>query len=332
MTPTGTSRGRRPTLRDVAQLAGVSFKTVSRVVNAEPGVSPVMAERVREAVAELGYRPDPAASSLRRADGRTMTIAVILEDLANPFPAALHSAVVGAMRAREVLVLSATSGESPEDERDVFMAFADRRVDGHVLMPTSADHAWMHSERIGARHVVMVDRPAPGFAADVVTTDHRGGAEQATAHLARHGHRRIAFLGDLPAIWTAAERHAGYQDALQAAGLPRDERLERAGLRDSTQACEAVVELLTGPDPPTAIFAAQNLLTIGRSGRCACSASTARSRSPASTTWSSPTCSTPASPSSPRLPPTSGAPPPSSCCAASRATPRRRAPTGSRPA
>jgi LacI family transcriptional regulator len=263
MFPTSAPPGRRPTLRDVAQLAGVSFKTVSRVVNAEAGVSPQMAERVQHAIDELGYRPDPAASSLRRADGRTKTIAIILEDLANPFSAALHSAVVAAVRARGVLVLAASSDEEPDDEREAFLAFADRRVDGIILMPTSADHAWMSAPHFGERHVVMVDRPAAGFAADVVTADHRGGALKATAHLARHGHERIAFLGDLPAIYTAGERLAGYHDGLAGAGLPRDERLERTGLRDSDQARQAVVELLSAGAPPTAIFAAQNLLTVG---------------------------------------------------------------------
>lgn len=259
----GVAASRRPTLRDVAELAGASFKTVSRVVNGEAGVSAAMTRRVQAAIDQLGYRPDPTASILRRADGRSDTIAVILESLANPFSAAVHDAIVATMRERGVLVLSASTDEDPAHERAAFVAFVDRRVDGMVLMPTGSDHGWLRSERIGERHVVMVDRPAPGFPSDAVVADNRGGARRAVEHLARHGHRRIAFLGDLPGIYTARERATGFRAGLRAAGLPHDPALERAGLRDSEQARRAVAELLALDDPPTAIFAGQNLLTIG---------------------------------------------------------------------
>jgi LacI family transcriptional regulator len=255
--------GRRPTLRDVARLADVSFKTVSRVVNGEAAVSPQLTTRVRAAIEQLGYRPDPTASTLRRADGRSQTVAAILEDLANPFSGALHGAIVAGMRRRGVLVLSASSEEDPDDEREALLAFIDRRVDGIVLMPTSTDHSWMGSDRIGDRHVVMVDRPAPGFAADTVVADNRGGAREATRHLIRHGHRRIAFVGGPPEMYTASERLAGHREALGGAGLALDPELEALGLLDSQQSRQAVSRLLTGASPPSAIFAGQNLLTIG---------------------------------------------------------------------
>ncbi len=250
-------------MRDVGERAGVSFKTVSRVVNGEGSVSAELAARVEAAIAELGYRPDPAASSLRRSDGRTRTIAAVLEDLANPFSSAVHRAVVDAARARGVLVLSASSDEDPDDEREAFAAFTARRVDGIILMPTSADHSWMEEERRNGTHVVMVDRPANGVTADVVVSDNRDGAARATAHLLRRGHRRIAFLGDLRTIHTASERVAGFRESLSEAGVPDGDAPIRMDLRDSAGAEEAVIELLTGPAPPTAIFAGQNLLTVG---------------------------------------------------------------------
>jgi LacI family transcriptional regulator len=250
-------------MRDVGERAGVSFKTVSRVVNGERSVSPRLAERVNAAIEELGYRPDAAASSLRRSDGRTRTIAAVLEDLANPFSSAVHRAVVDTAHARGVLVLSASSDEDPDDEREAFAAFTARRVDGVILMPTSADHRWIEEERLNGTHVVMVDRPANGLVADVVVSDNRAGAARATAHLLRRGHRRIGFLGDLRTIYTASERLAGFRDAVADAGLPVDDAALRLDLRDSAGAQEAVIELLTGPAPPTAIFASQNLLTVG---------------------------------------------------------------------
>lgn len=250
-------------MRDVGRRAGVSFKTVSRVVNGEGSVSPELAARVRDAIAELGYRPDTAASTLRRSDRRTRTIGVVLEDLANPFSSEVLRAVVDTARARGVLVLAASSDEDPADERDALLEFIARRVDGVVLMPTSADHGWIARDQDGGTALVAVDRPATGLGADAVVSDNRAGAVRATTHLLRRGHRRIGFLGDLHTIYTAAERRAGFREALADAGLGEDPGLVRHDLRESASAEAAVIELLTGPDPPTAIFAAQNLLTVG---------------------------------------------------------------------
>lgn len=249
-------------MREVAARAGVSIKTVSRVVNGETTVAPDLTERVQAAIEEVGYRPHHAASSLRRLDGRSRTIAVVLENLANPFSAALHRAVVDTARARDVLVLAASSDEDPADERQAVMAFTARRVDGVILMPTSADTSWMAAELAAGTMMVMVDRPADGL--DAVVSDNRGAAARATAHLLRGGHRRIGFLGDLREIYTAQERLLGYRDELEGGAAGElDERLIRQDLHGSEQAEQATIELLTGPQPPTALFTSQNLLTIG---------------------------------------------------------------------
>jgi LacI family transcriptional regulator len=255
-------RPRRPTMREVGERAGVSIKTVSRVVNGEPTVAADLVARVRAAIAELGYVPDHAARSLRRSDGRSRTIAVVLEDLANPFSSALHRAVVDAARAEGVLVLAASSDEDPTDERAAVAAFTARRVDGVVLMPTSADHTWIDDEIAAGTAMVVVDRPA-GDRVDAVVADNRVGAARAVTHLVRRGHRRIAFLGDLHDIYTAHERRGGFCDALARAGLDADDAIVRDDLRDSDAAQQAVTELLTSPEAPTALFTSQNLLTIG---------------------------------------------------------------------
>ena len=111
--------------------------------------------------------------------------------------------------------------------------------------------------------LVFVDRPPSFIDADAVLTDNAGGARTGVEHLLSAGHRRIAFLGDRAAIHTAVERLAGYRSALSAAGVPADPALERVGLVDSTLAAAAALELLSAPDPPTAIFAGQNLITVG---------------------------------------------------------------------
>ena len=250
-------------MRDVGERAGVSFKTVSRVVNGEGAVSAAVRERVQAAIDELGYRPDPAASTLRRADGRTNTIAVIVDDLANPFAATVHRAVVDTMRERGILVLSAATDEDPSREQEAFRAFVDRRIDGLILMPTSVGHAWLADVRGPEIPVVMVDRPAVGFATDAVLSYHRPTAARATTHLIRRGHRRIAVLTEGLDVQTARERLSGYEDALAAAGVAVDRALVRSGVRDQAQAEAATVELLSAPHPPTAVLGGYNRATVG---------------------------------------------------------------------
>src|SRR3982074_387689 len=127
-------------MRDVAALAGVSIKTVSRVVNAEGTVTPGLAAQVLEAVDRLDYRQNLTASSLRRSDGKSATIGVVLEDVANPFSSALHRAIENVALRRGVLVLAGSSDEDGDRERQLVSAFASRRVDGLVIVPASHDH------------------------------------------------------------------------------------------------------------------------------------------------------------------------------------------------
>ena len=248
---------------DVAALAGVGLKTVSRVVNREPGVSPELEARVRQAIEQLNYRRDANAATLRRRSGKTETIGLVLEDVANPFSSELHRAVEDAARARGVLVFAGSCDEDPHRERELIGSFHERRVDGIIVVPASHDHAYLYEERRAGTALVFVDRPASHLDADSVVSDNFGGARQAVRHLIEHGHRRIGFLCDLLSIATAQERLRGYERALEAAGVTAMDGLIRAGMRDAEAAALAIAEMLALPEPPTAFFTAQNLLTIG---------------------------------------------------------------------
>lgn len=255
---------RRPaTMREVATLAGVSLKTVSRVVNREGGVSPALEAQVERAVALLDYRHDVAASSLRRTDRRTATIGLLLEDVANPFSSAIHRAVEEVARARDILVFAGSSDEDPERQERLVHALVSRRVDGLIVVPAGRGHAPLLRARHLGQPIVFIDRPTDFADADSVTVDNRDGARAATRHLAAHGHRRIAFLGDLRAIWTAAERHLGYLEGMAEEGIPFTPRLVRENLRSIEAAEQATRELLAAHDAPTALFTSQNLITIG---------------------------------------------------------------------
>lgn len=253
-------------MREVAALSGVSLKTVSRVVNEVPTVAPELVVKVHAAMDRLGFRPNLAASNLRRGDGRTNTVGLLVEDVGNPFSAAVHRAVEDYAAARGVLVLSSSLDEDPERERRMVRTLVARRVDGLIIVPASSDHRYLVAEQEAGTATVFVDRLPVPLIGDAVVTDNREAAAAGVAHLIAAGHRRIAYLGDSDSLMTAQDRYAGYCDALRAAGplgAVLDPSLVLHGLRATRAADEAVTELLRRANPPTALFTSQNLITIG---------------------------------------------------------------------
>ena len=255
--------GARATIRDVAALAGVSAKSVSRVVNDQPGSSPALRARVLVAIERLDYRQDLTASRLRRSDRKSATIGFVLEDVSNPFSSALQRAVEDVAHLRSVRVLAGSSDEDADRERDLVGAFASRRVDGLMIVPCGHDHSYLLSERKAGTAIVFVDRRPSFFDADSVVADNVGGVRQGIRHLIEHGHRRIAYLGDLQTIETAALRYQGYREELESQALPVDEGLVQLGVRSIDSAEAATTGQLSAAQPPTALFTGQNLITIG---------------------------------------------------------------------
>ncbi len=249
--------GARPTMRDVARHARVATKTVSRVVNDEPGVRPQMAERVRQSIAALGYRRNDSARVLRR--GQTASIGLIMEDIGDPFYAAFSRAVEDVAARHDALLITGSSDEDPERERALALAFCARRVDGLIVIPASRDHSYLRPEIAAGCPVVFADRPPHLIETDTVLTDNAGGACLGVAHLIAGGHRRIGFLGDDARIYTAAQRHRGYLDAFAAAGLPAPAAGWVAMAHPSQEGIgRALRRMLTGPAPVTAVFCGNN--------------------------------------------------------------------------
>ena len=168
---------------------------------------------------ELNYRRDMAAGSLRRSDRRSLTLGLLLANVANPFDAALHRAAEDVAQELGVSVLSASLDERAEREQPFVHALATRRIDGLILMPASHDHAYLAAEIAAGMSIVFVDRPPEGLDADCVVVDNQGGARQAVEHLASFGHRRIAFLGDRPTLSTASARLDGFLQGVGSLGL-----------------------------------------------------------------------------------------------------------------
>ncbi len=254
---------RRATMRDVARQASVSVMTVSRVVNRSGGVDATTRLRVESAIADLGYRQNEAASALRRSDTHTSTVGLVVDDTANPFCAALQRGVERACRERGHLLVSGSSDGCAQEERSLVSAFLRRRVDGLVVMGSDPDQAYLAEEARRGVPTVFVDRAPAGLVADSVVSDNVGAGCAGTAHLLAHGHRRVALLGGRTSIDTTAGRRTGYLAAHEHAGLPVDPALEVLGLADADSAARSLARLLDGADPPTAVVAGQNLLTVG---------------------------------------------------------------------
>ena len=248
-------------MNDVAAAAGVALKTVSRVVNEEAGVNAATAERVKQAIELLGYRRNDGARVLRR--GRTASIGLVIEDVADPFYSELSRAVEDTALRNGSLVFTGSSGEDAQRERELVLAFCARRVDGLVIVPAGSDHRYLAPELAAGIRAVFADRPAgSGVDADTVLSDNTGGAAAGVAHLVAHGHRRIGFLGDSATIFTAGERLRGYRVALAAAGLPYDESLVIMGPPEQPRVTAAVARWLAAADPPTALFSGNGQTTV----------------------------------------------------------------------
>lgn len=247
-------------MNDVARAAGVGLKTVSRVVNGEPGVLEATAARVREAIERLGYRRNESARVLRR--GQTATIGLVIEDVADPFYSELTRAVQEVAEQHESLVLAGSSDEDPDRERELVLTFCARRVDGLIIVPAGRSHSYLLPELAAGIQAVFVDRPAGDIAADTVLAANVDGARSGVAHLVRHGHRRIGFIGDAPEIFTAAKRLDGYQAALTDAKLTVDDSLIAMGQIEPEFVASALRRLLDRADPASAVFTSNSRATV----------------------------------------------------------------------
>ncbi len=250
----------RPTMGDVAAAAGVSLKTVSRVVNGVGYVSAETLASVQAAIDQLGFRRNEFARQLRQ--GTAATIGLVLEDVADPFYSVLTRAVEDVALEQGYLLLSASSAEDPSRSRRIVESFSSRGADGIILAPArGTDPEFLRGEIAAGCSMVFVDRPVPGIPADTVLAENVGGAREGTAHLIAHGHHRIAFFGDQESVYTATERRTGYCEALEEAGLESDEAMMVLAAPREAPA-ELIDDVLEAADPPTAIVAGNNRWSV----------------------------------------------------------------------
>ena len=252
----------RTTLKGLAALAGVHPSTISRVVNNDPllRVSAETRARIQALLAETGYRPDAVARSLKLR--QTFVLAMVIPDITNPLFATIFLGIEDAASERGYSVLLANTGGSPNRERDHLRTVQARRVDGVVLASAvlrDPSVGWLREHNMAH---VLVNRYSDRH--DLfVGADDFAGARMATGHLVSLGHRRIAHLAGGRGISTAVERRRGYAAALREAGIePRPALVEESGYLEDTGR-RAMERLLALPEPPTAVFAVNDMAAIG---------------------------------------------------------------------
>ncbi|MDU0315041.1 LacI family DNA-binding transcriptional regulator [Phycicoccus sp. M110.8] len=247
-----------PTMADVAAEAHVSVKTVSRVVNHEPGVRPETQARVKAVIDRIGFARRGDARVLM---ARTQTIGLVIEDLANPFYSLLSAAVEREARIHRHQLITASAEGSPIRQREVLDGLVARRVDGIVLVPADEDASTGPALRRAGIPVVYVDRPVRDADADIVVSDNAGGIRSAVEHLVARGHRNIGFLGDVPEFWTARRRRDAFAEVHGGLDLPGTPRVVMGP--HSVQSLSRVLAAWCGTrEPVTAVVTGNNRVTV----------------------------------------------------------------------
>jgi LacI family transcriptional regulator len=249
------------TIREVAESAGVSYATVSHVINNTRLVSQETRNRVLAAMESLNYRPNALARSLRQ--GKTNTLGLVLPDSANPFFAEISRSIEDEAFKKGYSVFLCNTELDTQRELFYVDVLSKKQVDG-IIFVAAGDQADSLEFLVGRNMpVVMVDRNVPNVEIDAVLTDNQLGGYLATRHLLELGHRRIACISGPSSITPSAERMIGYRKALEEAGVGYDERLILRGDYHAQSGMEITHSILKMNPRPTAIFALNDLMALG---------------------------------------------------------------------
>lgn len=252
---------RRPTLRDVARRAGVSTMTVSRVLNGGENVRPALRRKVESAAAELDYRRNENARSIRPGQ-RSRLVGVIITNISNPYYAWVMSGIEGVIGRSGRRILVGISHSDVELEKELVRDMIGRQIEGLIVVPSDSGGAHLSPARLGIP-VAIASRPLAGIEADTVMVDDVGGAFEGIKHVLDAGRRRVAFVGAGESVSTSVRRLAGYRLAHERAGVPVFDELIRRDANDVASAETAVRQLLALPEPPDAYFTATNRIAVG---------------------------------------------------------------------
>jgi LacI family transcriptional regulator len=249
------------TVKDVSQAAGVSTATVSRVLAGFDEVSEETRQRVLEAAKTLNYQPNRNARNLRK--NTTSKIGVIISDIQNPFFGSVVRGIEKVTIKDDYTIILGNSDEDPERENKLIAMLLEEGVAGIVLVPTNADVGSYGPLFGSGTPIVVIDRQLPLSNLDMVLVNGAAGAELAVDHLVSLGHKKIGYVGGMKHLSVMHEREQGYLNALKKHNLPIIPEYLRQGNNRQDGGHDAVCELLSLEQPPTAILIANNLMTLG---------------------------------------------------------------------
>ena len=252
-----------PTIRDVAKHAGVAPITVSRVINDSGYVSHATRTRVEEAIETLGYVPNMLGPSLRFK--QTMTLALVLTDITNPFWTTVARGVEDVAQENGYSIILCNTDESKSKQDQYLNMLLRRRIDGIILVPTNSTSAPVYAIQQQDIPVVLLDRqlPDPDLHVDSVRADSESGAYLLTEHLLSLGHRQITMLAGPGTVSTAVDRVSGYRRALVDAGLEDASPRIYWGEFTIESGRDMARQALADTPKPTALFASNNFVAVG---------------------------------------------------------------------
>lgn len=245
-------------INDVAREAGVSAMTVSRYFNQPDKVARSTRKRVKKAVEALQYVPNAAARSL--VQGKTHTVAAIMSDITNPFFTTLARGIEDVAFERGYALFIGNTDESPGKEQRYLNALISRRTDGVLLSPSPGENRHLDQLLEHGIPLVLIDRRLEKVAADVVRGDSFTGGNELVSHLIEQGYQDIAFVGGEPGVSSLEDRLAGYESAMEEAGL---EPRSYLGHYDRASGEDIADRLIEEDAIPEAVVAANNLVAIG---------------------------------------------------------------------
>lgn len=250
-------------MNDIAQKAKVSIATVSRVLNNSGNVSETTRARVLKAVKELKYQPNRVAKRLRSKSGSSHMLGILIPDIQNPFYVDVLRGIEEVAYKQSYTLIICNYGQDEKKEKHYLETLRSEAIDGLIAAPAMEDDPLLRKMVLEGLPVVCVDRGLHGVDVDTVVVDNREGAFQAVHFLIESGYARIACISGMQSIPTTRHREHGYRDAHELAGLPVDETLVRWGDSTYTSGQKLCRELLSLGNPPDAIFAGNNLITLG---------------------------------------------------------------------
>lgn len=251
------------TLKDLEKATGVSKSTISRVFNNPEKVKTSTLKLVREKAGELGYKPSRVARRLQAGQGKAKVIGLIIPDILNPFFAEITRGIEDVAVNNGYALILNNSNEDTDRQRLCLDTLGMEGVDGIILPPVNEDDDYVRELIDGGLNIVCIDRIIKNASVDSIMSDNRKGAYMAVSQLIELGHRQIAFLGSIPALSTTQERFKGYMEALKDQQIEVEEELILHGDSRQKSGEKLTEKLLAMPNPPTAIFTGNNMITMG---------------------------------------------------------------------